>query len=625
LSTHAWEAEATFNGCPVQKEDKIYLLYRAISMPHYHAAARANIMTSDIGIAESEDSIHFKNRERFIFPEYGWEKFGCEDPRVTKLGKKFYIFYTALSEYPFRAEGIKVGLAISEDLKEVDEKHLVTPFNAKAMALFPEKIKGKMWAILTVNTDKPPAKICLASFSSEEEIWSETFWQEWYKVFEKHSLPLQRKAEDHIEVGVPPLATKYGWLLLYSYIRNYFSSQKLFGVEVALLDLENPLKVIGKIDVPILTPEEYYEKVGLVPNIVFPSGATIKGDWIYLYYGAADTTCCLAFIKLSTLLKEMLEKNKEGMVLERAKENPIITPKKKHAWESKATFNPGALYLQGKVHIVYRAVSEDNTSVLGYATSKDGIHIDYRSSKPIYLPREPFEQKFQPGLGSGCEDPRLTQINSKIYMFYTAFDGKNPRVALSWIEVEDFVGEQWNWARPVAISPIDVNDKNALVFPEKVNGKYMIIHRVGCDIDYSFCDTLDFKGEACFKEHRWIYVRKGWWDSKKVGAAAPPIKTKEGWIMLYHGISEEDGGYRVGAVLLDLKNPVKVISRTYNPIFEPEASYEREGQVSNVVFPCGNVVLGNRLFVYYGGGDQVVGVATIEIDDLLSILRACKC
>ena len=95
--------------------------------------------------------------------------------------------------------------------------------------------------------------------------------------------------------------------------------------------------------------------------------------------------------------------------------------------------------------------------------------------------------------------------------------------------------------------------------------------------------------------------------------------------MLYHGISEEDGGYRVGAVLLDLKNPVKVISRTYNPIFEPEASYEREGQVSNVVFPCGNVVLGNRLFVYYGGGDQVVGVATIEIDDLLSILRACKC
>ena len=96
-----------------------------------------------------------------------------------------------------------------------------------------------------------------------------------------------------------------------------------------------------------------------MPNIVFPSGATIKGDWIYLYYGAADTTCCLAFIKLSTLLKEMLEKNKEGMVLERAKENPIITPKKKHAWESKATFNPGALYLQGKVHIVYRAVLED--------------------------------------------------------------------------------------------------------------------------------------------------------------------------------------------------------------------------------------------------------------------------
>jgi len=94
--------------------------------------------------------------------------------------------------------------------------------------------------------------------------------------------------------------------------------------------------------------------------------------------------------------------------------------------------------------------------------------------------------------------------------------------------------------------------------------------------------------------------------------------------MLYHGVSE-DRVYRVGAVLLDLKDPTKILSRTYNPIFEPETSYEKEGLVSNVVFPCGNVVLDNKLFVYYGGGDKVVGVATVEINDLLRLLKLCKC
>ena len=171
LSEHSWEAEAVFNGCPVKKGNEIYLLYRALSLPHYHTSARATMMISDIGIAQSKDGIRFENRRRFIIPEHSWERFGCEDPRITKLGNKYYIFYTALSEYPFKAEGIKVGLAISKDLKTVQEKHLVTPFNAKGMALFPEKIGGKMWAVLTLHTDKPPAKICLASFEKESDMW----------------------------------------------------------------------------------------------------------------------------------------------------------------------------------------------------------------------------------------------------------------------------------------------------------------------------------------------------------------------------------------------------------------------------------------------------------------------
>ncbi len=617
----SWEAGAVFNGCPVKQDGKIYLVYRAMSLRHYHTLAQTKIMVSDIGIAQSKDGIHFENRKRFIVPEKPWERFGCEDPRVTKLGDKYYIFYTALSTYPFRPEGIKIGLAISKDLKTVEEKYLITPFNAKGMALFPERINGKIWSLFTVHTDQPPAEICLASFDKEADLWSPEYWQKWYQNYMKYSLSLKRSSQDHIEVGAPPIKTQHGWLVIYSYIRNYFSPKRSFTIEVVLLDLNNPLKIIARTQAPILTAEESYERIGLVPDVVFPSGAILKDDWLYLYYGAADTTCCLAFIKLSSLLGQMIGREERTVRLIRAKENPIIKPIKVHPWESKATFNPAVLYLREKFHIIYRAMSQDNTSVFGYAESQNGIRIDNRLPQPIYTPREPFEQKIQPGANSGCEDPRLTQIDNKIYICYTAFDSKNPpRVALTWITIEDFLNQKWHWSKPVLISPPNIDDKDAFIFPEKVNGKYMIVHRSGLDIDLSFSSTLDYKDNTWLEEQRWIAPRKWWWDSKKVGAAAPPIKTEDGWVMFYHGISE-DQIYRLGAVLLDLKNPTKIISRTDNPIFEPETIYEKTGQIPNVVFPCGTVLTGEKVFIYYGAADQVVGVATVKLQDLIKVLK----
>src|SRR3989338_7147041 len=323
------EAEAVFNGCPVRKGNNVFLLYRAVSLIHYHTLAKAKLMVSDIGIAESKDGLNFYDRKRFIFPEHEWERFGCEDPRITKLDNKYYIFYTALSSWPPRTEHIKVGLAISKDLKTIEKKHLITPFNAKAMALFPEKINGKIWAVLTVHTDRPPA---------------------------------------HIEVGSPPIKTKHGWLLFYSYIWDYISPRRSFSIESVLLDLKNPFKIIGKTDFPLLSPEDYYEKHGIVPNVVFPSGALLNKNTISLYYGAADTTCAVAFIDLPSLIDKFIKKQIVLIKLRRANINPIITPNKNHPWEAKATFNPAAMYLKGKVHLLYRAMSEDNTSVLGYAT-----------------------------------------------------------------------------------------------------------------------------------------------------------------------------------------------------------------------------------------------------------------
>ncbi len=616
---HFWESRAVFNGCPVVNGKKISLVYRAVSSPHYHTPAGKKLMLSSIGVADSFDGLRFTKRRQLIIPELSWERFGCEDPRVTRVDDKYFIFYTALSDYPFTADGIKVGVALSDDLKSITEKHLVTPFNAKAMALFPERIDGKLWVVFSMHTDMPPAKICLASFSKESDLWSEDYWRKWYVDSESFILNLKRSDKDHVEVGAPPVKTKHGWLLFYSYIKNYFSSNKLFTVEAVLLDLNNPLKIIARTENPLLTPNEYYERIGVVPNIVFPSGALIDGDRINLYYGGADTACCLAFINKPKLLNYMLGAVPRAF-FKRRRKTPLLTPVKEHSWEAKAVFNPAAIYLKGKVHLLYRAMSFDNTSVIGYASSIDGVSINYRSDNPVYVPRKSFEMKLVSGGNSGCEDPRIVKIGNVIYMFYTAFDSKNPpRVALTSINVNDFINQQWNWSEPKLITPPNIDDKDACVFPEKIKGGYYIIHRSGDDMDLAFRKSLVFKDDDWIEEMHWIGPRRGWWDSRKIGLSAPPIKTKKGWLILYHGVSD-DSVYRVGAVLTTIDDPFNIIGRTDKPVFEPEVSFEKDGFVPNVVFPCGAVVIGDELFLYYGGADKVVGVSSVKLSDLLNLL-----
>ncbi len=305
LSENSWEADGAFNGCPVYDGSKIHFVYRAVSHPQEIAGFELPLST--IGYAVSADGIHFKNRRQFIKPEYDWEKFGCEDPRVSRINGKFYIFYTALSTFPFCAPCIKVGVAITKDFKKIQEKHLVTPFNSKAMSLFPEKVDGRYAVVLSVNTDLPPTRIAVAYFDREEQMWSPTYWEGWYSMLNDNIIPLERSPKDHIEAGAPPIKTKYGWLLIYSYIQNYFSPPAVFGIEAALLDINNPQRIIARTEKPLLVPQEEYEKYGKVPNIVFPTGALVREGMLHLYYGAADTTCAVATCKLETLLEDMLE------------------------------------------------------------------------------------------------------------------------------------------------------------------------------------------------------------------------------------------------------------------------------------------------------------------------------
>lgn len=606
-----WEAIASFNGSIVRDDSGIYhLFYRAIS-------SDTNIST--IGHAISKDKIHFTDRRQFIVPEFFWERYGCEDPRVTKLDDKYYIFYTAISTSPPSPMGIKVGVAITKDFKTI-EKHIVTPFNAKAMALYPKKINGKITAILTVNTDNPPARVAVVYFNKESDIWCQDFWWEWFSHIDSFDTHFQRTKNDHTEIGAVPLETKYGWLLIYSYIQNYYSSDKIFGIEAALMDLKEPNRPLGRTNKSILFPEVDYETKGNVPNIVFPSGALIENEMFYLYYGGADTNTCLATCKVNDLLSE-IELLHSSLHFERFSSNPILIPVAENSWESKAVFNPAAIFLDNKVHIIYRAMSDDDTSTLGYAQSLDGFNISARLDKPIFTPTQSFENKLKIG-NSGCEDPRITQIGDTIYMCYTAFDGVNPpRVALTSISVSDFLSQNWNWKTSVLISRPNVDDKDACIFPEKINGKYAIIHRVSPNILISFVDSLDFDGNTFLDSEIIIKPMASSWDDERIGISAPPILTKYGWLILYHGIDDVDHHYRVGAILLQKDNLSNIIYRSDEPILEPQTIYERRGNVSNVIFPCGAVIINNKLFVYYGGADKVVAVATIGLDELLEGLK----
>lgn len=618
IREHSWEAYAVFNPSVVRKGKYYYMLYRAISSSDLLKKQRSSF--SSIGIAKSRDGIHFYDRKRFIYPSKDWDAFGCEDPRATYIDNRYYIFYTAISTIPPIADSIRVGVAISKDLKKIDEKYLVTSFNAKAMALFPERINKKLTAILTVHTDKPPAYMAIAQLGDDPSKWLQEM-DEWYEEFESHVLtPDPRRSPlDHIEVGAPPVKLEDGWLLIYSYIQNYFSPRledRVFGVEALLLDLDDPRRVIKKTRYPIMVPEEFYERYGHVPNIVFPTSAMIRKDTLRLYYGAADTTCCLATIKIKALTKAM--NTDMDQVFERYSKNPIIRPDPRHDWESIATFNPAAIELEGRIYILYRALSSDRTSTIGLAVSEDGFNIVERLDEPIYVPRESFEMKLTPG-HSGCEDPRIVRIDDRLYMFYTAYDNVNPpKVALTWIRVEDFLNREWKWSKPQIISPPGIDDKDACIIPEKINDSYFFIHRAGgVNIVYDYIESLEHVDNRDLLSFTLLTPREGTWDAKKVGLASPPIKTPSGWLVFYHGISH-DNVYRVGAFLLDLKDPERILGRTIHPLLEPIEDYEKEGYVRNVVFPCGAVVRNDFVYLYYGGADSYVCVARAPLKEILS-------
>ncbi len=336
------------------------------------------------------------------------------------------------------------------------------------------------------------------------------------------------------------------------------------------------------------------------------------------------------------------------MKLKKFQGNPVISPNEQNDWESLVTCNPGVFYDNGVFYMLYRAAGNDEEHIirLGLATSEDGFHFKRVSDYPAF---SPGENNFD----SGCvEDPRIVKFGNEYYITYAyrpfppgqywrfAHDvvkfpavGDDAPVALAknlgntgLAVTTDFK----NFRRLGRLTSPVLDDRDVILFPEKIRGKYVLMHRpkqyVGEKYGVKYPsiwikfsdDILDWENK---ESHLLLTGVEGTWE-EKIGGSTPPLRTKYGWLVIYHGV--ENGGlgyYRAGACLLDLENPLKVVAKAPSFILEPEYDYEFEGYYRGCVFPTGNVIVDDTLYVYYGCADKYVGVATCNVHEFVNSFK----
>ena len=328
----------------------------------------------------------------------------------------------------------------------------------------------------------------------------------------------------------------------------------------------------------------------------------------------------------------------ERLLLNKSVHNPILAPGGS-PWTAEAVMNPAAVVLENRTHLVYRAIGTDGVSRLGYASSAEGIVFDTRLPYPAYVAQNPrnflgqirrYSPVLYPSGGSwgGCEDPRAVVIGGRVYITFNMFDGWDfIRVAVISIAKDDFAAHRFGtWDGPYILSRPGERQKNWVLFPEKIRGKFAILHSIAPEVEIAYRDSLEEVGGTEPFIESWVGARdslparENAWDSFIRSAGPPPLKTDRGWLLFYHAIDEHDPGrYKLGALLLDLDDPTRVIHRAAAPILSPDEQYENRGK-PGIVYACGAVVRDGTLFVYYGGADKVVCVATAPLDSFLKTL-----
>lgn len=298
-----------------------------------------------------------------------------------------------------------------------------------------------------------------------------------------------------------------------------------------------------------------------------------------------------------------------GELAVRYPRNPIIE-KKDIPLPCNTVFNAAAVKHRKEFLLLLRVEGLEGKSFFCLARSGDGYSFRV-DREPVMRPAEgePFAMYEKRGI----EDPRITEIDGTYYILYTAFSSHGPRLALA--RTEDFE----SFERVALVSQPE--NKDGVLFPGKFNGRYARLDRpstsYGSDIWLSFSEDLIYWGDS----RSVMTARPGFWDMKKIGAGPPPIATEEGWLLIYHGVKGTSGGniYRLGCALFDLDDPSVLKGRCEVPVLAPGEYYERVGDVMNVVFSCGAVLLENRedLIIYYGACDTSICAATAKISVLV--------
>ena len=339
----------------------------------------------------------------------------------------------------------------------------------------------------------------------------------------------------------------------------------------------------------------------------------------------------------------MIKIKKEGIILE----------KRNMEFENAGVLNPAIFKDGDSVHIFYRAVSEGNHSTIGYARLDGPLHIAERWNEPFMVPEFDYESQ-------GVEDARIVKIDDVFYMTYTGYDGTNARGVLATSkDLKEFkkhgvivppityskfvylaektgkVNENYYRNHKFYYQPADPDkkillwDKNVVFFPRRIDGKLVFLHRIRPGIQIVKVESLDELTKEFWKAyfpdfHDYIVMDPLYQhESDYIGSGCPPIETKEGWLLIYHGVESTEKGliYSACAALLDLKDPSKVIARLPYALFSPEHLWERRGEVNNVVFPTGTALFGDTLFIYYGAADERIGCASVKLSALVEELQ----
>lgn len=328
----------------------------------------------------------------------------------------------------------------------------------------------------------------------------------------------------------------------------------------------------------------------------------------------------------------------------------ILSPTNRE-FENNGSINPG-IYQEGNtVHILYRAVQEGNLSTIGYAKTEGPLKIIERLEQPIIIRDFDYEKH-------GVEDPRIVKIEDTYYITYTAYDGINAMGALAtskdlihfekhgiitpkinYQEYEKLVlccGTKLNpkyhhyYRLFSQIGLVEdksrlLRDKDVTFFPRKIKGKFAMLHRIWPGIQIVYFDHWEDLTKSFWENYLknladYIVIDpKGVFEVSYIGAGGPPIETKNGWLMIYHGAQEGSKGviYHAKAALLQLDKPENEIARLDLPLFSPTKQWEIEGEVNDVVFPTGHALFGDDLYIYYGAADKHTAVAKMNINELI--------